>query len=136
MTSAGFSTVFYNKIPEKGQLLKFPYAEIIIEDTQYPLQSNFGSSDPARSAINFKAYFDNPYENGTSANMVLRTQKETSIYQMFYDINFLKALPNINNDFIVIENIIPTTSIHIDINGITNNLILVDYRFDIMWRVV
>lgn len=133
-TSAGYSQVFYNQVQEKGGMLNPPYAEIWIDDTNYPIQANLGI--PAISHCIFKSYFRNTFENGTVENMELRSQKEIEIYQMFHNPLFLSSLQDNNNSFVNIDEVIPATNVYTDINGITNNLIMVDYRFDILWRVI
>lgn len=133
-TSAGYSQVFYNQVLEKGGMLKAPYAEIWIDDTNYPIQPNLGI--PATSHCIFKSYFTNLYDNGSIENMELRSQKEIEIYQLFHNSNFLSALQDNNNSFVNIDEVIPATNVYTDINGITNNLIMIDYRFDILWRVI
>lgn len=136
ITSAGYKSVYYNAIPEKGSSLFSPYAEIIIEDSEYPLQPNLGASAPAKSRIIFKSYFESNYDNGTLENLHQRSLKEIELFQMLQAQNFGDILQTNSNSFIDMEDIAPTTTIHTDINGIANHLILIEYRFTLVWRVV
>jgi len=135
-TSAGYKNVFYNKLPEKGWNQYLPLAEIYVETTDYPLQSNMGATASVRSSVVFKSYFDSAFDNGSLEAMKFKSQKETGINAMLYSVNFLKALPNANNDFISISEVTPVSTNHISLIGDSRPIILIDYRLVIDWRFV
>ncbi len=134
-TSAGYETVYYAYVPNKGFDLAYPLAEIYTDGASYPLQFNMGASQPITTNVIFKSYFKRENEIGTSAGMMEHSQKESDIYRLFYDVNFNSILA-LGNEFIMFNEIQPTTSVHTDILGNQNNIIMVDYRFKIVWRMI